>query len=185
MVTLDQLWLPILAATALVFVASNIVWMVLPHHRSDTRRLPDEAAVMGGLGTELPPAVYRFPWAAGMKEMGTPEFVAKLEKGPVGFVTLLPRGPMNMGKAMGAWSAYIVVITVFLAYVAGRALGPGAHYLEVFRVVGTVGFLAYSGAQAPQAIWWGKPWANVWKETADGLLYALVSAGAFGWLWPR
>ena len=37
----------------------------------------------------------------------------------------------------------------------------------------------------PAAIWMGKPWSVAWKEVFDGLLYGLVTAGAFGWLWPR
>lgn len=186
MVTLDQLWLPILAAVAFVFVWSNIVWMVLPHHKSDTRRLPDEVSVLEAVGKQgLRPGVYRYPWADSMKEMSEPAFVAKLEKGPVGMITVQPSGMFNMGKSMGAWIAYILVVTVTLAYVAGRSLGADAPYLAVFRLVGTVGFLAYSAANVPNAIWWAKPWSNVWKEVADGLVYALLTAGAFGWLWPR
>jgi hypothetical protein len=186
MVTLDALWLPIVVASVLVFAWSNLVWMVLPHHKSDTRRLPDEAPVMEALGKQgLSPGLYRFPWASSMKEMGEPAFVAKLEKGPVGYTVMLPSGAMDMGKSMGAWVAYIVVLTLIVGYVAGRTLAPGAPYLAVFRIAGTVAFLAYGGAIVPNAIWWGKPWSNVWKETLDGLCYGLLTAGAFGWLWPR
>jgi hypothetical protein len=31
----------------------------------------------------------------------------------------------------------------------------------------------------------GKPWSVAWKEVFDGLLYGCVTAGTFGWLWPR
>jgi hypothetical protein len=51
--------------------------------------------------------------------------------------------------------------------------------------VGAVGFLAYAAALAPPSIWMGKPWKITWKEMFDGLLYGLVTAGTFGWLWPR
>jgi hypothetical protein len=74
---------------------------------------------------------------------------------------------------------------IMVAYLTGRVLGPGDPYLEVFRVAGTAAFLGYSGAQLPSAIWWGKPLGVAVKEILDGLLYALVTAGAFGWLWPR
>jgi hypothetical protein len=186
MVTLSMLWLPILVATVLVFVASNIVWMALPHHKSDTRKFPDEGPAMEALGKQgLTPGVYRFPAADTMAQMKEPAFVAKLEKGPVGLLTILPSGPFNMGKQLTSWTAYIVVISIFVAYVASRTLAPGTPYLAVFRLVGTVAILAYSGAQAPSAIWWGKPWVNAWKEIADGVLYGLLTAGAFGWLWPR
>jgi len=34
-------------------------------------------------------------------------------------------------------------------------------------------------------IWMGKPWSSVIKDLADALIYGLLSAGVFGWLWPR
>jgi hypothetical protein len=186
MVTIAALWLPIVVATVLVFVASNLVWMVLPHHKSDTRRLPDEAAATDALGKQgLTPGLYRFPWASSMAAMKDPAFVEKLERGPVGFITLVPNGPFDMGKAMGAWITYIVVIGVLVAYVTGRTLAPGTPYLQVFRVAGTVATLAYAGAHAPDAVWWGKPWSIALKEILDGLAYGLLTAGAFAWLWPR
>lgn len=186
MVTLGMLWLPILVATVLVFVASCIVWMALPHHKSDTRRLPDEPPALEVLGKQgLTRGMYRFPWANEMKDMKEPAFVAKLEKGPVGFLTILPNGQFEMGKQMGAWSAYILVITTIVAWVACRTLALGTPYPTVFRVVGVIATLAYAGAHLPDAIWWGKPWSNAWKEVADGVLYGLVTAGTFGWLWPR
>jgi hypothetical protein len=186
MVSILALWLPILVATVLVFLASNLVWMVLPHHKSDTRRLPEEAPVVDALGKQgLRPGLYRFPWASSMAEMRDPAFVEKLNKGPVGFVTVTPSGPFNMGRAMGLWVGYLLVVGIFVAYVTGRHLEPGFHYLGVFRLAGTVAFLAYSGAQLPAAIWWGKPLGVAFREILDGLLYALLTAGAFGWLWPR
>jgi hypothetical protein len=185
-VPIPELWLPILVATVLVFAASNIVWMVLPHHKGDARRLPDEAAALEALSKQgLAPGLYRFPWAGSMAEMKAPAFVEKQNKGPVGFLTITPSGPFNMGRAMGLWISYLLVIGVCVAYLTGRVLPPGAHYLQVFRVVGTVAFLAYSGSHVPGAIWWGRPLAGALKEVADGLLYGLLTAGAFGWLWPR
>ena len=110
----------------LVFVASNLVWMVLPHHKSDARRLPDEPAAVDVLGKQgLQPGLYRFPWSNSMAEMKDPAFVAKLNRGPVGFVTVTPSGPFNMGRAMGLWIAYIVVIGVCVAYLTGRCCSPG------------------------------------------------------------
>ena len=186
MVSIPALWLPILVSTILVFVASSLVWMVLTHHRSDSRRLPDEAGALEALGRQnLRPGFYRFPWADSMAEMKDPAFVAKLEKGPVGLLTVLPSGPFGMGRSMGLWTGYLVVVGIFVAYVTGRVLGPGAHYLEVFRVAGTVACLTYSGALLPASIWWGKPLAVTVKEILDGILYGLLTAGAFGWLWPR
>ena len=185
MVTLGMLWLPILVAVVLVFIASNLVWMVLPHHKKDTKRLPDEAAALDVLGKQaLTPGVYRFPWAD-FADMNKPETITKLTRGPVGLLTVRPSGPISMGKPMAAWVSYIVLITVAVACIAGRMLAPGAPYLSVFRRVGAVAILAYSAGNVPNAIWWGKPWRNTAFEVLDGIAYGLVTAGAFGWLWPR
>jgi hypothetical protein len=186
MVSIPSLWLPILVATVLVFVASSLVWMVLPHHKSDARRLPDEAAAVDVLGKQgLKPGLYRFPWANSMAETKDPAFVEKLKRGPVGMLTVFPGSSFDMGRSLGLWAVYLVVIGILVAYVTGRHLAPGAHYLAVFRLAGTVAFLAYSGAQLPSSIWWGRPLSVTLKEIGDGLLYALLTAGAFGWLWPR
>jgi hypothetical protein len=77
------------------------------------------------------------------------------------------------------------VVSFFVAYVASHTLEPGAPYLRVFRIAGATAFLAYAAGQVPAAIWMGKPWAVAIKEVFDGLLYGLVTGGAFGWLWPH
>src|SRR6266851_8791731 len=42
MVSLSALWLPIVLSAVIVFVASSIMYMLLPYHRSDYRKLPEE-----------------------------------------------------------------------------------------------------------------------------------------------
>jgi hypothetical protein len=78
-----------------------------------------------------------------------------------------------------------LVVNVFAAYVTGRALGPGAEYLEVFRFVGATTFAGYALALWQNSIWYSKAWGTTLRSTVDGLVYALLSAGVFGWLWPR
>jgi|SRR6516164_9797574 len=78
-----------------------------------------------------------------------------------------------------------VVIGVFAAYVAGRALPPGTDYLQVFRFVGATAFIGYSVALWQMSIWNRRAWLTTIKATVDGLIYALLTAGTFGWLWPR
>ena len=69
---------------------------------------------------------------------------------------------------------------------SGLTIIDGNSLDRVFDVIsGTVAFLAYAGGHLPDAIWWGKPFSNAWKEVLDGLIYGLLTAGAFGWLWPR
>ena len=186
MVTLGMLWLPILVATVLVYVASSVIWMALPYHKSDTKKLPDEGAALEPLiKQDLAPGTYRFPWADDMKAMKEPAFVEKLKRGPAGTMTVLAKGEWPMVKTLTLWTLYCAAVGVLVAYITGRTLGADASYLEVFRVSGTVAFMAYAGGHIPDAIWWGKPWSNALKDVFDGLIYGLLTAGAFGWLWPR
>ena len=88
-------------------------------------------------------------------------------------------------KALALWFVYSLVVSVFAAYIAGRALRPRTEFAEVFRFVGTTAFLGYALAMAQQSIWYGKKWSTTFKSMFDGLIYALLSAGIFGWLWPK
>jgi hypothetical protein len=35
-----------------------------------------------------------------------------------------------------------------------------------------------------ESIWYLRPWPRTLKSVFDGLVYALLTAGMFGWLWP-
>jgi hypothetical protein len=185
MVALTALWLPILVAAILVFLVSSLLHMVLPWHKGDVKQLPGEESVMAAIrDAKVPPGDYMFPHCD-QKEMGSPEAKAKFERGPVGTMTVMPSGMPFMGAILAHWFAYSVVVGIFVAYVTGRVHGPGADYLQVFRIAGAVAFLAYAGSEAQRSIWWGRSWATTARNVIDGLVYGLVTAGAFGWLWPR
>lgn len=185
MVTLAALWLPILVSAALVFVASSVVWMVLPHHRDDFGGIPDEDAVREALSDpEVTPGQYHVPHAPDREAYGSDEMQRKFEEGPVAFVTVLPDGAPSMGKRFVQWFVYGLAVSAAAAYVAGATLPAGAEYMEVFRVTGTVAWVAYGAAYAGDSIWFGRPWSFSVKMVADGLLYGLLTAGVFGWLWP-
>jgi hypothetical protein len=186
MVEVTALWLPVLVSAVFVFVASSIIHMALPWHKNDYRRVPDEAAFRAAAGAvKLPPGDYMVPRASSMKEMGSEEFVAKLNEGPVMVMTVMPNGPMAMGASLTQWFLYSLVVSVFAAYVAGRALGPDAHYLAVFRFAGVTAFCSYALGLWPMSIWYKRSWWVSLKSTIDGLVYGLLTAGVFGWLWPR
>ena len=184
MVSLAALWLPVLLAAVIVFIASSIIHMVLPYHRSNYRKLPNEESVRTFLrGVGLTPGLYHTPFCT-HKEMNTAEAKAKFAEGPVVLMTVLPSGPVNMGKFLGQWFGFCLLIGFFTAYVTGRTVAPGANYLAVFRVAGTVAFMAYGLGNLANGIWKGEPWGMVTKEVIDGLVYGLLTAGVFGWLWP-
>ena len=186
MVTIASLWLPIVLSAVIVFFASFIIHMVLTHHRNDCGKLPNEEAILEAMRREgMRPGFYAFPHHATPKDMGSPEMIEKYKKGPVGIMAVIPSGPPAMGKYLSVWFAYCVVISVFVAYLAGRTLSAGTEYLAVFRVAGTSAFLAYSMGQPVDSIWKGQPWSVTAKHVVDGLVYALLTAGTFGWLWPK
>ncbi len=182
---LPALWLPILLSAVIVFVASSIMHMVLPYHRSDYKKLPDEDKVLPALrAAGLSRGLYVFPFCT-HKEMKSPAAIEKYNQGPVGMMTVFPSGPPFIPKFLGLWFGYCLVISFFVAYLAAHTMATGTYYLAVFRVVGTAAFLAYGLGTMSNGIWRGAPWSFVIKEVIDGLVYALLTAGTFGWLWPR
>ncbi len=185
MVPIPELWLPILLSAVAVFILSSIIHMVLKYHNSDFKALPSEEAVLDDLRKHnIPPGEYHFPHAKDMKEMGSPEFIEKMKKGPVALMTVLENAPPKMGKQLFLWFLYSILVGIFAAYIAGRALEPGDHYLSVFRFAGVTAFLGYGLALIQNSIWYKKGWASTFKSLFDSLLYALFTAGIFGWLWP-
>ena len=100
------------------------------------------------------------------------------------FMTVLPAGAPKMGGQLVQWFVYSVIVGVFAAYVASRAAGPNPEYLDVFRFTGATAFFCYAVAGWQASIWYKRAWNTTLKNTFDGLVYALLTAGAFGWLWP-
>jgi len=186
MVSIGALWLPILLSAVLVFVASSIIHMVFKYHQADYRQLPDEEAARAVLGKQdLRPGQYVIPYCRDMKEMQQPNMIRKLEEGPVAFLTVRPKGQPGMGKYLVQWFLFSVGLSIFVAYLTGRALPAGTEYLQVFRIAGTAAWLGYSGAVVWGGIWKAAPWSSVGRDVFDGLVYALLTAGAFGAFWPR
>lgn len=185
MTPLSALWLPVLVSAVIVFVASSLVHMVLPWHKGDYPAVPDQDRVMDALRPfSIPPGDYMMPRAGSVEEMKSPEFAEKMERGPVAVLTVMPGGSWTMGRNLSLWFVYAAVVSLFAGYIASRALGPGADYLEVFRFVGTGAFLGYAAALWQMSIWYHRGWLLTFKATVDGLIYALLTAGTFGWLWP-
>jgi hypothetical protein len=184
-VPLAALWLPILVSAAFVFVASSILHMVLPYHRGDYRKVPEESSAQDALRRfGIAPGDYMLPAPAGPQGARSPEFIDKLTKGPVILMTVLPNGPPNLAGRLGLWFLYCVIVGVFVAYITGRALPPGSSYLEVFRFAGCTAFIGYALALWQNTIWYRRAWTTTFKSTVDGLVYGMLTAGVFGWLWP-
>ena len=186
MTALSALLVPIVLSAVIVFVASSIIHMVLPWHKSDYPKVPNEDRVREALRPlAIPPGDYMIPRASSMQDMKSPEFMAKMNDGPVMVVTVIANGPWAMGRNLAQWFIYSIVVGVFAAYVAGTALAPGAPYLRVFQLIGVTAFLGYALALWQLSIWYRRDWMTTIKSNVDGLIYALLTAGTFGWLWPH
>jgi hypothetical protein len=180
------LWLPILISIVFVFVASSIVHMAMPWHKGDYPALPNQDAVADALRPlAIPPGDYMLPRGAGMSDMKSPAFQDKMNRGPVIIMTVLPNGMSKMGPMFVQWTIFIAVVTFFAAYVASRALPSGVDYKLVFRIVSTVAFAGYALAEWPISIWYRRGFGLAAKNTFDALIYALLTGGVFGWLWPK
>jgi hypothetical protein len=186
MVTILSLWLPILLSAVFVFIVSSILHMFLRYHESDFKKVPSEDEVQESLRKfNIPPGDYMLPCGEGMKSMKDPAFIEKMTKGPVALVTVMKSGPPSMAGNLILWFLYIVLVSIFAAYITSRALEPGAHYLQVFRFAGATAFFGYSVALLQNSIWYSRKWSSTIKSMFDGFIYALVTAGTFGWLWPK
>ncbi len=186
MTPVTALWLPILVSAAIVFVMSSIIHMASPWHKNDYPKMPRENEVTDALRPlAIPPGDYMVPRAMSTEEMRSPEFAEKLRRGPVMILTMLPNGPFSMGRNLALWFVYLLAVGLFAACVAGLALPAGAEYMPVFRFVGVTAFLGYAAALWQMWIWYHRSLGITIKATIDGLVYALLTAGTFGWLWPR
>jgi len=185
-IPITSLWLPILVSAVLVFFASFVMNAVLKYHKNDFSKIPDEDRVMDALRPSgLPPGDYIFPYVGHASNLKSEAVQQKIAKGPVGALTIYPPNVMfNMGSQLAQWFAYTLLVAIIAAYLAGRVLPATADYLQVFRVTGTVAFACYSMALMQRSIWYMQNWPMTLRHMFDGLIYALLTAGAFGWLWP-
>jgi len=178
--------IPTLVSAVAVFILSSIVHMVLPWHKNDYPSLPNQDATMDALrALNIPPGEYMAPKPANRDDMKSPEFKAKMERGPVFILNIRPPGGWSMGKPLVYWFIYSVVISWFAGHVAWGADIPAAETHRLFHTIGLAAALGYCAALWQATIWFGKPWMSTLKSTVDGLIYAAATAFIFIWLWPK
>jgi hypothetical protein len=187
MVPLSSLLVPIVVSAVVVFFASFIIHMVLGYHKNDLRKLPDqqEDDILATIRRlNLQTADYGVPHPGSPERMKDPAFVAKMTKGPLVFMNVSPGAPPTMAPNLAQWFVFVLVVTFFSAYITSRAVTPDTDYLTVFRFIGTAAFMGYGLGHIPESIWYKRSWVRTSKSLLDGLIYALLTAGVFGWLWP-
>lgn len=180
---LMSLWLPILVSAVLVFIASALAWTVLPHHKADFKAMPDQKAFDDALASlNIEPGQYMFPYSSDSKKMKEPEFQERWKAGPNGTLNLW--AGFSMGRNLVLVFIFYLVTSIFVAYVCTLGLGAGDSYLRVFQLAGTTAILAYCFGSIPKDIWFNTPPRAVVTNLIDGVVFGLLTAGVFGWLWP-
>jgi hypothetical protein len=182
---LTALLVPTVVAAIAVFIASSIINAVLPWHKTDFKRLPDEDGVRRALTPmAIPPGDYMVPRVMDRAELKSPEYLAKVNAGPVMSMTVWPNGPINMGKSLGLWFVYCLFVSALCGCIAHAAVGRQADLHDVFHFTAISAFMCYAVGLWQSSIWYGRPWSTTLKSTVDGVIYAAITGGIFIWLWP-
>lgn len=184
-VSIIDLWLPILGSLVVVFVASSLAHMVLPHHRKDWGKAPNEDALLEFVrANDIKSGQYMFPSCQNFNELKDPEVKKRYEAGPHGTLRVW-EGMPNFGRNLGLTSLLYIVISVFVAYLATMAIkGPNPDFILVFRFTGTAAVMAYCLGFVGNTIWFGQPLKPFLNDLADGIVYGLLTGAVFAWLWP-
>lgn len=180
------LWLPILLSAVVVFVISSLIHMVFKWHASDYGAFANEDAVRDAIRAGNPaPGRYVLPFCKDMKDMAGDAMMKKYQAGPVGHVTILRNGAPHMGKYLGQWFLWCLVIAIVAAYLAARVFGlDHGHARAAAKLVGAVSFIAHGFGTVTESIWMDRPWSTTAKHLLDAALYGLGSGLVFCWLWP-
>ncbi len=180
------LWLPVLVSAAVVWIASAIVWMALPHHKSDFSKLPEEDGISAALDkAAAKPGQYLLPFMGDMSKMKDPAFVKRLEAGPVAMINMRPPGVPSMAKNLILYFGYCVLVSFFAADIARHTLSYDTTKDVVFRLTGSVAIGFYTLATIPESIWMWRPWNVTLKNIADSIVYGLLTGAVFAMLWPH
>ncbi len=185
MVSVMSLAVPIVLSAVVVFLVSSVIHMALNYHNADYAVLPKEDEILETFRRlNVTPGDYVAPYANSPESMKAPAYLEKMQRGPGLVVTVWKTSHFNMGATLGQWFVYLLVVSLFTGYVLSRVFPPDAHYMHVFRLASTVAFMGYALGMPQANIWHRKDWGSTLRSMFDGLLYGLVTAGVFGWLWP-
>lgn len=180
------LWLPILLSAVVVFVISSLIHMVVKWHASDYQGFANEDAVRDAIRAGRPaPGRYVVPFCKEMKDMGSAEMQRKYQEGPIGQVVIGPNGQPNMGKYLGLWFLWSLVIAIAAAFIVTQLMGlaPGRARASA-KLFGAVTFVAHGFGTVTESIWMMRPWRSSLKYLLDAGLYAIGSGVIFYCLWP-
>ena len=180
---LDLVW-AILASSVVVFVASSITHMILPHHKKDWSKLPDEEELLEFIRSKnVPRGQYMFPACDDWNELKDPEKLKHYKAGPHGTVRVWAGVP-NMGRNLGLTFLSYIIIGVCVAYLGTMALPTGSSFMLVFRFTGTAAVMAYTFGYIGDTIWYGQPLKPFLHDLADSIVFGLITGVVFALMWP-
>ena len=110
--------------------------------------------------------------------------VAAIMPGPVGHMTILPSGNVNMGGNLLQWFIFCLLVGACVAYISSAGLVAGADGMTVFRTCATTALVAYAFGQITDSIWKGQSWSTTGRFIVDGLVYGVITGATFAWFWP-
>ena len=126
---------------------------------------------------------YMFPHAPDLKSTQEPAYLEKQKAGPVGILTVFDGVP-GMGRALGLWFLFAVLVSFLAGYVGRLCLPAGSDFASVFRVTGTVATAIYALYSVPGTIWKGVPWRATLLVLVDGIVYGLATGAILAAFWP-
>jgi len=184
MTPITSLAVPILVATVVVFVLSLIIQTAMPWHKRDFDNVPDDDEFLDAIRQlNIPPGDYTVPSPRLPNGARNPEFVEKWAKGPSVTMTVIPPSD-NMGRYMGQWFAFTLLVAVIAGWVTGTIVRPGGDGHAVFHYGAIITFLCYSLGAWPLSIWYHRKWSTAFKSAFDAILYGVATGMVFSWLWP-
>ena len=183
MIPLYALWLPVLLSAALVVSMSYLLHRLLNYHLRDYDRLANEEEILEALDRlGVPPGNYPMPLPATRREMMSPAFIAKRERGPIWLNVMRP---FSLRTVLLQWFAYALAAGVLTAVLTASAHDAGTDPGEVARFAGMIAFTGHSLALWQRSIWYQTKWSRTLRSTFDGLVYGVLTGATFGWLWPE
>ncbi len=176
-----SLWLPILLTTAALFFSGFVCWMIIPLHKADWQKLPNESEFLDKMAEmKLPSGNFMVPHAPDAEATKSAEYKKALENNTFGAIQVW-NGPPNMGANLGCQVGYLLVVNFCLAYLATLALPIDAGFTPVFRFISTAAFLTFTAAIVPHAIWFKN---RIVGHVIEGVIQASIAGAIFAWLWP-
>lgn len=178
-----KLWLAIGLSAFATWVWSFLAWTMLPLHRKDWSKLPDEDGVMKAIrDLKISPGVYIFPSMD--HSCKDPAIKAKWEAGPMGLLNVWRPKP-NMIANLLATLGVMLSVSILVGYLASAAIPAGASFGRVMQVTGTAGILGYTFAFLPNMIWFQASTRAKITFVLDGIIMGLITGAVIAAMWPK